>query len=203
MANDRGQHTLPPVVNRINVLILLLYSPGYSEDVNEPISGRTRLQKQTFLVQQQLRSLGAKSMYSFRPYKLGPLSYELYNDIEWLKLEGVVSEKINTLPDGTKFSRFELDEKGVREASSLLEDPNWAYVYNIVKAIKKVTNALDLSTLVESVHETFPEYVLKTPFAIERLLESFSASQSPHETELASTPRKKRPGASRVGQEDS
>ena len=60
-----------------------------------------------------------------------------------------------------------LDEKGVREAARLLKDPHWAYVYDIVKDIKKVTNALDLSTLVESVHESFPEYMLKTPAAME------------------------------------
>src|SRR5207253_10014929 len=142
MANNDRESALPKNLNRIVVLEILLYSPGNSGKINEPVSGRTRLQKETFLVQEDLRKLGVKSLYSFRPYKLGPLSYDLYNDLDWLKFEGVLSEEKQTLANGTEFSKFTLTKKGIAEVDRYLTDPKWKIVLQRISQIKKATNSV-------------------------------------------------------------
>jgi len=42
------------ITNRRDILLLLLYSPGVSSQVNEPIAGRTRLVKMLFLFKKEL-----------------------------------------------------------------------------------------------------------------------------------------------------
>jgi uncharacterized protein YwgA len=187
---DTKDVSLPERLNRIVVLLILLYSPGSSGQINEPVSGRTRLQKQTFLVQEDLRKEGVKSLYSFRPYKLGPLSYEIYNDLDWLEFEGILKEEKQTLTDGKQFSKFTLTQKGIAEVDRYLTDPVWKSVLQRTTAVKKATNSVNLSYLVESVHEAHPEYVLTTP--VVRLLESLAAStgQSPTKTTVGFSPRK-------------
>jgi hypothetical protein len=153
---------LPSELNRTDVLLLLLYAPGMSQQPNEPIAGRTRLQKELFLVQQQLRVHGVKSMYSFRPYRRGPLSYELYNDLDWLKYENRILEENTTLKDGTSFSIFSLKPEGVKEVQELLKRPPWNDVLEIAQKVKALTNNISLTYLVESVHHAYPEYMLKS-----------------------------------------
>jgi len=42
------------ITNRRDILLLLLYSPGVSSQVNERIAGRTRLVKMLFLFKKEL-----------------------------------------------------------------------------------------------------------------------------------------------------
>jgi hypothetical protein len=174
LSNDDRERTLPKSLNRIIVLEILLYSPGISGRVNEPVSGRTRLQKETFLVQEELRKLGVKSLYSFRPYKLGPMSYDLYNDLDWLKFEGILKEEKQTLADGTEYSKFTLTQKGIAEVDHYLTDPVWKTVLERIIEIKKATNSVNLSYLVDTVHRAHPEYVLSVP--VVKLLEALANS---------------------------
>lgn len=190
--DDEIGATLPNRLNRTIVLLTLLYSPGRSGKINEPISGRTRLQKQAFLIQEDLKQKGVKTFYSFRPFKLGPMSYELHNDIDWLKFEGVLEEEKQTLPDGTQYGVFSLTEKGIAEINNYLKDPVWKNVLQRITEVKKATNSVNLSYLVESVHEAHPTYVLDTP--VVRLLESLAKTtgQKPTNAKSDFSPQRRR-----------
>ncbi len=156
---------LPAELNRIKILQLLLYARGIKNEEGEPIVGRTRLQKEVFLVQQELHRRGVKSLYPFRPYKKGPLSYELYNDLDWLKYSGRVREDFSHLADGTPYSIFSLPKGRLPEIRKLLKEQPWPKVFEIIEEIKKATNGMNLTYLVESVHGSYPEYMIKEPVA--------------------------------------
>ncbi len=182
--------SLPKDIDRIKMLLLLLYAPGAGNKAHEPVRGRTRLQKQAFLVQQELKKLGARTLYSFRPYRLGPMSYEIYNDLDWLKFEGTITEIPQLLSNGEQYSSFALTEQGVKEVKKFLQGERWAELLERVTSIKQGTNSVNLSYLVESVHEAYPEYMLKA--SLVRLLDSFSASTgiAPTKVTAASSPRR-------------
>ena len=153
-----SQEGLPSKLSRTNVLLLLLYAEDTTNRTNSPIRGRIRLQKLVFYTQEELRKLQAKGMYSFRPFRLGPYSTELYRDISWLTFEEVIREKTESLSDGTNYSSFALTSKGVAEVQKLLENPQWAAVYNIVANVKKRFANIPLESLLNQVHSDFPEY---------------------------------------------
>lgn len=83
--------------NRKDILLLLLYSPGSSDIVNESIIGRTRLIKMLFLFKNEVwkkfksnTQLSDENMYSFFPWNYGPFSSEVYDDVTFFNLRGFV-----------------------------------------------------------------------------------------------------------------
>jgi len=82
-------------LNRKDLLLLLLFSPGSSGEEAEPIDGRTRLMKLLFLLQFQVdfpvdKILESKSKYEFQPYHYGPFTKDVYNDLEFLENVGLI-----------------------------------------------------------------------------------------------------------------
>lgn len=83
-------------------LLLLLYSPGVGEVVNEPISGRTRIVKMVFLFQKEIYpkfKFDIDALIDFKPWNFGPWSEEIYENIEFFKSIGFImtrTENINT-----------------------------------------------------------------------------------------------------------
>jgi hypothetical protein len=81
------------VTDPTDVLLVLLYAPGRSGKLAEPIDGTTRLQKLLFLLTQ---GRGPKSIterargYGFRPHKMGPYSTDIRDDIEQLISAGLI-----------------------------------------------------------------------------------------------------------------
>lgn len=79
--------------NRRDVLLLLLYSPGRSQEVNRPIVGRTRLVKMLFLFRKEaLRDfrkgteISEENFYEFFPWNFGPFSSQVYDDLNFFEL---------------------------------------------------------------------------------------------------------------------
>ena len=103
-----------PIDNRKDVLLLLLYAPGPMGNQAEPITGRTRLQKLLFLLGKQ-HSLDrlVPNYYEYRPYKFGPFSKDLVEDLEFLENLGFVQE-------------------GRTGTSSLAEDEELEYSYDFL-----------------------------------------------------------------------
>lgn len=149
-----------PKLNRIHLLQLLLHAPGPSSKMNEPIRGKTRLQKEMFLVEKKLKELGIKRPHSFRPYIHGPFSRELYNDVYWLEFENVIEEKPYFSDEGGVYYEFQLTPKGIKEVESLLKDKDLREVYDKIKIIKQEYNQMNLAYLVRKIHELYPQYVL-------------------------------------------
>lgn len=86
-----------PIDNRKDILLLLLYSPGMCDEINEPISGRTRLTKLLFLFGREAldhfrsgTSITHKNFYEFFPWDFGPFSKEVYDDLLFFSLRGFI-----------------------------------------------------------------------------------------------------------------
>ncbi len=107
------------VENAMDLLLILLYARGKNGTDEEPIEGITRLQKLLFLLQQDI---GPKQLvkeakpYQYKPYKMGPYSEQLRNDLEVLESAGiVVTERLDYwLPD---------DGDGVSEKGADFDSP--------------------------------------------------------------------------------
>lgn len=83
--------------NRKDVLLLLLYSPGLSESINECVSGRTRLTKMLFLFREEAlkhfragTAVTEANFYQFFPWDFGPFSTQVYDDLLFFLLRGFV-----------------------------------------------------------------------------------------------------------------
>lgn len=105
------------VDNRKDILLLFLYSPGKTNNINEPISGRTRLVKSLFLFKEEAIKhfksnieIDKNSFYNFFAWNFGPFSTEIYDDLNFFILNGFI-----------KHNPIESDD--MQEASAEME--NW------------------------------------------------------------------------------
>ena len=83
--------------NRRDVLLLMLYSPGKTRKVNEPIVGRTRLVKLLFLFKREAlphfrrgTEISEENFYEFFPWDFGPFSTQVYDDLTFFILRGFI-----------------------------------------------------------------------------------------------------------------
>lgn len=141
------------------MLLLLLYAEGSSKQKCEIIKGKTRLQKEVFLTQKKLRDVGVFTYYPFRPYKLGPYSKELYDDIELMEYEGVIEVRKIDLEDKGIYAEFQITDKGKREIEKKINERKLHKAFEVATEIKKSFNSLDVVKLVKLTHERYPEYV--------------------------------------------
>jgi len=86
--------------NRRDILLLLLYSPGRTEQANEPIAGRTRLMKMLFLFREEALKhfrggvqIDSDNFYQFFPWDFGPFSREVYDDLTFFELRGFIERE--------------------------------------------------------------------------------------------------------------
>lgn len=152
-------------MTRIDVLKMLLYAPSPSapRPGSRGIIGKTRLQKEVFLVQKALRDKQVKRKYGFMPYHYGPFSRQLYFDVNLLRSQGLIEEK--TSLDGSGFSReYKLTAEGIRQVKSMIQDAQLEKIYDIVREVKRKYNEMPLADLVEFTHKEFPEYVGKRTY---------------------------------------
>jgi len=78
------------VSNRKDILLLLLYVPGPSKELCEPITGRTRIMKLMYLFEKELykqydfhKMIPEGKMPAFEPYKYGPFSVDIFKDLSF------------------------------------------------------------------------------------------------------------------------
>jgi uncharacterized protein YwgA len=83
-----------------DILLLLIYSPGAFDVVNEPICGRTRLIKMLFLFKKEILPVFRKGLaleesefYNFVSWNFGPFSTEVYDDLTFFLLRGFIEAK--------------------------------------------------------------------------------------------------------------
>jgi len=146
-------------IERTDMLLLLLYASGPSGRKCEPIRGKTRLQKEIFLTQKELRKAGIFTYYSFRPYKLGPYSEELYDDIEYMEYEGVLEVLKIDLGEYGIYAEYRITDKGRREICRKIREYSLEKAYEVAREIKTRFNGINLVDLVRFTHTRYPEYV--------------------------------------------
>ena len=148
-------------LNRMDLLLLLLLADG-NKGTNEPIEGKTRLQKQLFLSQKKLKDHKIDKPYSFRPYYYGPYCKEIYSDIDLLKKDGVIKEEQKVDCYAGIVQVFSLTPQGVAEVQNLIKSPTILEQYDIIREIKKEFNSMSVVDLVDYTHEAFKDYATKS-----------------------------------------
>lgn len=146
-------------INRMDILLLLLSAEGPTGRINEPIEGKTRLQKELFLSQKKMETHSISRPYSFRPYHYGPYCKDIYNDIEWLKEKGIIEESSAHSPFGEIVRSFRLTNLGIQETQKMIDKRNLNEQYNIVKEVKRKFNSMSVVKLVEFTHREYADYV--------------------------------------------
>lgn len=140
-------------LSRLDILLLLLKTCSQGM-----VRGKTKLQKLLFLVQHELKKRGYKSKYAFRPYLYGPYSREIYTDIDWLRMNGLIELKTNVNENIGFLTEFTITEKGRQKLIGLKQIPIFEEIGEIIKDIVGKYNKMGLAKLLEFVHEEFSEY---------------------------------------------
>lgn len=130
----------------------------------EPIEGRTRLQKMVFLVQQRIDSDPNVSLesddYEFVPYDYGPFSKELYDDLDSLVDMRMVEDQEEELDSGKVKYDYEIQSAGEEFIETQLSSKSEAAqeIMEIARDVKSEYNDMLLSDLIDDVYSRFPEY---------------------------------------------
>ncbi len=97
----------PPRVSTHQLLLLLLGLDGPSVSA-KGIGGITRLQKFLFLLWKEAGVLEVENGFEFRPYKAGPYSRKLYDELELLENLGLIQSEVQG--EATEAEAAELEE---------------------------------------------------------------------------------------------
>ncbi len=178
------------VDNRKDALLLLLYAPGSSGETCEPIRGRTRLMKLAFLLERRhdfAKRAGIRNYYRFEPYKFGPFSKELYDDISFLEnLRYIKARELGDPPiaelsedqrileewliaddtedesrAGFQEEEFTLTERGREFAAGLFNSLS-REKRRALSEVKGRYGALPLTSLLRFVYRTYPKEASET-----------------------------------------
>lgn len=75
------------IINGKDLLLLFLYTPGVTNEINEPIVGRTRLMKMAFLFEKELKKDFLKNndaqIFEFIPYLFGPYDKKVIQSLNF------------------------------------------------------------------------------------------------------------------------
>ena len=146
-------------LNRMDLLLLLLFADGVEGAENEPVKGKTRLQKELFISQKMLKDHKVSKPYSFRPYRYGPYCKDIYSDIEWLKNEKIMQEELRMDSYGGILRVFSLTSRGIQEVREMLKNPPINEQYQMLREVKRRFNGMSVVNLVEYTHSEYSDYV--------------------------------------------
>lgn len=175
-----------PSIGRRQLLSLLV---GLTEhgDLDGSISGITRLQKFLFLLQEEA---GLKELhdggFEFEPYKAGPYSPKVYDDLELLENLGLIAhigtaeasesesadierlsfddlmgpedgEGRSGAPDSYEERSYMLTDRGRQWVESLRNEDEYAVIADGIKRVKSRFSRYSLRDLLKYVYENYPE----------------------------------------------
>ena len=106
-------------LNSKDLLLSFLYSPGISETLNEPITGRTKLTKMMYLFEKQIYPKFFEDsieieLPEFKPYYFGPFSKQLFDDLSFFESVGMIISKETDVPLSAA-ERFEVERSSEDE----------------------------------------------------------------------------------------
>lgn len=174
-----------PLEDATDLLLALLYAPGASDSLAEPIEGRTRMQKLMFLLHQDV---GPKQLvqeakeYEYDAYKMGPYSKELTKTLEELQSAGIIkTERLEyVLTDDTDPSTEEIDSDPSTSEGKRVESLRYKLSHfgrDIAKQIweglteqqqdglkefKSYFNSLSLRQLLIFTYDRFPDFTTES-----------------------------------------
>lgn len=168
----------PKKLDREDILLLLLSALSGGE-AKQRIAGITRLEKMIFLLQKETKFSGKiESKFSFEPWKFGPFSREIYEDLDLLASLGLVDTEEQELPSYAEYTEedslveaeayepvvqkiFSLTDRGAKVAEKLkdaISRSDWAEVEQLNRRFEKVP----LTRLIQYVYHKYPETTSKS-----------------------------------------
>lgn len=178
-----------------HILLMLIYSSGKSSKNNEPIDGRTRIIKMMFLFREEIKKDFLKdknveliSFPEFFPWKYGPFSKDVYNDIEFfINNEFIASKILDTEMRGYEIEEYLnwIEDYAFEDEKELLnniqneeryfltakgeEYINTKFIINItenqkdiVSKFKQRINRASLDAILRYTYLKYPEYTKKS-----------------------------------------
>jgi uncharacterized protein YwgA len=135
---------------------------AYAGD-EEPIEGRTRLQKMVFVMQQELVEEGVfqeEDLYEFFAYDYGPFSKELAEAIDEMIEVGLLEEETKEYDEeGNLKYLYELQTEGRELAEQELDETAPAELLEKAQNLKQRYNDdLSLPEVIDEVYAEYPEY---------------------------------------------
>lgn len=129
----------------------------------EPVDGRTRLQKIVFVAQQQLIESGVfheDQLYEFFAYDYGPFSKELAEDIDqMLEADLLDEEEVEYNEEGDVKYLYEVNSDGRKVVEQELDTAETDAVLETVRHLKlRYNEELSLPEVIDEVYAEYPEY---------------------------------------------
>jgi len=119
--------------NKKDILLLLLYSPGKTDEINESVRGRTRITKMMYLFKKEVlkhfkkgTEITEDNFYKFFPWNFGPFSTEVYDDLTFFVLQQFVREEDcfdePALPESEEEWEAWLDNSGIGQEENRYDE---------------------------------------------------------------------------------
>jgi len=148
-------------IHRAIFLLFLLKANNH-----EPIVGITRLEKLLFLIRKEvLKGTPLEGdYYVFEPYKYGPFSASIFDDIQLMEDMGYMYKE--ELDDGQ--IKYGITPKGIEKVNSILSrtpDKLREYleeIQNKIATIKKDKNSIPLRKLLSYVYQKYPDFTVNS-----------------------------------------
>jgi len=139
---------------RATYLLVLLDS-----NKQKPIIGRTALEKLTFLVEkkiiEELKIGLSTDTYHFRPWRFGPFTEEVFDDLNALQTVGLIAIE----GEDEETQRFSVTENGHKSVQRLVKTGRLAsLLYEEIDRIKTNYGKVSLMDLVERVYKEYPKF---------------------------------------------
>ena len=172
---------------------LLLLLIGFEDgSPRGSISGITRLQKFLYLLEKEAGVQPAGTGFEFQPYKAGPYSPKLYDDLELLENLGLIRSQatadsmvqetadidrlsfddlvggFDELDGGSRAAdsfeerRFSLTEQGRKRVEKLIQNSEYAAVSDGIAKVKSKFSRYSLRDLLRYVYRKYPEMITKS-----------------------------------------
>jgi len=168
----------PSQLDREDILLLLL-SALSACGTKQRVAGITRLEKMMFLLQKETGfSAKLQNKFNFEPWKFGPFSREIYEDLDLLACLGLVEAEVQELPGYAEYTEedrliesevdepvvqkvFTLTDRGCRVAEKLkaaISEKDWAEIGQLKRRFERVP----LTRLIQYVYQKYPETTSKS-----------------------------------------
>jgi hypothetical protein len=175
-----------PIEGGLDVLLTLLYAPGASGTIGEPVLGITRLQKLLFLLWKEGSFFQhVPDLYNFKAYDFGPCMDDLYDDLEFAEDVGLIS--VTESPSGNEYEGadeeaflkdfgFQLVRKETRRDYSLTDDGIEAgkELFDVldhadqdrITQIKRRFNSMPFFDLLRYVYRKYPTFAKRSVLSL-------------------------------------
>lgn len=142
-------------MTRRDWLILFFGLKGAPEGL-DPV----RIQKGMFLFAME-GGVAEAERYDFRAYNYGPMSSQLYGDVDALEQLGYITG--DSVP-GYTWRRYRATDKGYARAAELRDSSDSPEAVQRLYEIKNATTRLSFSALLDDVYERYPAFATKSVF---------------------------------------